>query len=213
MFQSFVKFSIFICLFFLVSLTQQSCVYEVQTPNVCFQEDILPIFVSKCALSACHDPVTKKEGYDFSNYEGIMRGIEAGHPQKSEVHEQIAFGQMPPKGSLSLTKLEKNQIKNWIRLGAPNNSNCKPCDTTFTYKDRIRPLLDKWCVGCHQGIVAGGGYDLSTYTNVKLTVSNGKLLGSIKHSNGFKAMPQNSAKLSDCDIKAVEDWISAGALE
>ena len=188
-----------------------SCTYDVATPNICFQEDVLPIFVSKCANAGCHDPISRKEHLDLSNYDGIMKGVSAGNPYSSENYTQIASGSMPPSSHTQLNKLEKTIIKNWIKSGAPNSSNCNTCDTTYKFAARIQPLMNKWCVGCHSTNNAGGGHDLSTYTAIKTSISSGRFLGSIQHSAGYSQMPKNASKLSDCDVTAITKWVNAGA--
>lgn len=194
----------------LLVVSLNSCTYDVETPNVCFQEDVLPIFASKCATSACHDPITKEEKYDLSNYEGIMKGIVAKKPLKSELYTEIASGEMPPSSHPSISQLERTIIKNWIRSGAPNSSNCNTCDTTYKFSSRIKPLIDKWCYGCHNPGNAGGGYDLSTHAGIVNSAQNNRLLGSLKQTGGFSNMPKNAGKLSTCDITAIEKWINAG---
>ncbi len=191
-------------------LVYQSCSYDVQVPSYCFQEDVLPIFVSKCAQSGCHDGGRKSEGYNLRTYEGIMKGIKAGKPMSSECYTEIRSGSMPPSKSVQLTQLEKSTIKSWIKAGAQNTSNCSSCDSTFTYAARIQPLMDKWCVGCHSTSNPGGQYDLSNYNGVVKAVTNSRLLGSIKQQSGYSAMPQGASPISDCDIFAVTKWINAG---
>ena len=191
-------------------LVYQSCSYDVQVPSYCFQEDVLPIFVSKCSQSGCHDGGRNSEGYNFTTYEGIMKGVKAGKPFSSECYTQISSGEMPPSNSVQLTQVEKSTIKAWIKAGAENTSNCSTCDSTFTYAARIQPLMDKWCVGCHSTSNPGGSYDLSNYNGVVKAVTNTRLLGSIKQQSGFSAMPQGSSPISDCDIIAVTKWINAG---
>lgn len=197
-------------LFTLAIFSFSACVNEVETPNVCFQENVLPIFVNKCAVTGCHNASSRVEGYDFSNYDGIMKGIKPGKTFGSEAYRAIAIGSMPPKSHTQLSKLEVSTIKNWIRMNAPNSSNCNTCDSSFSFKNRIQPLMDKWCVGCHTGVTAGGGYDLTNYSNVKNANINNRLIGSMQHQAGFSPMPKGASKLSECDIKAVEKWIAAG---
>ncbi len=190
-----------------------SCTYDVATPNICFQEEVLPIFVSKCANAGCHDPITRKEKLDFTTYEGIMKEVVAGKPYSSEAYSEIASGSMPPSTHTQLTKLEKTIIKNWIKSGAPNSSNCNTCDTSvYTFAARVKPLMDKWCVGCHNTGNAGGNHDLSTYNGIKTSLATGRFLGSIQHTSGFSQMPKSASKLSDCDLNAIVKWVNAGAL-
>lgn len=187
-----------------------SCSYDVQTPAPCFQEEVLPIFVSKCSFSGCHDPLTKKEGLDLTNYTGIMKGVKAGYPDQSEIYIKVRYGEMPPQGYTDLSQLERSIIKNWIKSGAPNNSGCISCDTNFTFNARIQPLMNKWCVGCHSTVNAGGGYDFSNYNGVVAALNANRLMGSIEHKSGFIEMPKSSGKLTECDLNAVRNWVNAG---
>ncbi len=189
-----------------------SCTYDVATPNVCFQEDVLPIFVSKCGNPGCHNSIDREKKLDLTNYDGIMKEVKAGKPFSSEVYTEIANGDMPPSSHAQLTQLEKTTIKNWIKSGAPNSSNCNTCDTTaFTFGATVKPMIDKWCVGCHTTNNAGGGHDLSSYSGIKQSISTGKFLGSINHTPGFSQMPKGASKLSDCELGAIRKWLDAGA--
>lgn len=199
-----------VSVFTVLLLSFSACTYDVATPDVCFQEAVLPIFVSKCANPGCHNAQDKEEDYDLSNYDGIMKGIVAGKPNQSELYTEIRYGEMPPSSHTALSKLEKTTIKNWIKLGAPNSANCNTCDSSFTFSGRIKPMMDKWCVGCHNPGNAGGSIDLSTYAGAALSVNNNRLWGSLQHTYGYSAMPQGSSPLSACDLKAVERWLAAG---
>jgi cytochrome c553 len=89
--------------------------------------------------------------------------------------------------------------------GGTNN-----CDTSaVTFAGKIQPILTASCVGCHAAGNASGGYALDTHSGV--IAAQGRLLGAIKHSSGFSAMPQNAPKLGDCQISQIEKWITAGA--
>ncbi len=180
-------------------------------PNICFNENVLPIFVSKCSMSGCHDPGSRRG--DFTTYEGIMRKVTAKHPMQSSVYTNIygANPSMPPKGNTQLTDQEKFNIKAWISMGALNQSNCSVCDTTqFKFAADVQPIITNWCVGCHSSSNAGGGYDLSTYTGIVSSNANGRFIGSIKHAGGYSAMPQNGSQLSACQISKIQSWINAG---
>ena len=190
-----------------------SCTKDVVGPDGCFQEQILPIFISNCAMSDCHNSVHKKAGYDLTNYEGIMNGITAKHPLQSEIYNTIKGNNpsMPIRPYSKLSPKDVTLIKLWINMGAKNSSNCKACDTLiFTYNDRISKTMQAWCTGCHNSGSAGGGFDLSNYNGVISAIANNKLLGSLKHLQGFIAMPQNSGQLPQCEINAIEKWINAG---
>ena len=197
-------------------VTLSDCTSDVYNPDVCFQENILPIFVSNCATTGCHNSIDKAEEYDLTSYEGIMKGVVANHPSRSEVYKVISGNNpsMPTENYPKLSNKDVSYIKLWIDMGAKNTSNCSSCDTmSFTYSARIKPLITTWCVGCHSSGSSGGGFNLSNYSGVSAVVATGQFLGSIQHASGFSAMPKNASKLSDCDIKVIEKWIAAGYID
>jgi hypothetical protein len=95
------------------------------------------------------------------------------------------------------------------KLYAPQ-AGTNSCDTTaITFAAKIQPILTSSCVGCHSASNASGGFALDSHSAV--IAAQGRLLGSIKHSSGFSAMPKNAPKLGDCQIAQIEKWITAGA--
>ena len=96
-------------------------------------------------------------------------------------------------------------------MGALNNSNCGACDTTkYTFSNRVNPIMQSWCVGCHNVSNSGGGINLSDYAGVAKSITANRFLGSIKHLPGYSPMPQNGGQISLCDINAIEKWINSG---
>jgi hypothetical protein len=83
--------------------------------------------------------------------------------------------------------------------------------TNMSYQANIVPILQYNCYICHSAAVNQGSITLEGYDQLVALVNNGKLLGSIKHTAGFKVMPQNAPKLGNCDIAKIEQWISDGA--
>ncbi|MGB3008579.1 MAG: cytochrome c, partial [Chitinophagaceae bacterium] len=107
---------------------------------------------------------------------------------------------------------QKALIQKWINQGAKNNNCIASCDTAvFTYSGAVKTIMDNKCTGCHNPGNLGGNIDVSTYNALRVIALNGKLYGSIAHQVGFSAMPKNSAKLSDCEIRQVQKWITAGS--
>ncbi len=91
------------------------------------------------------------------------------------------------------------------------------CDTTaaVTYTGSIVPLLESYCLSCHNSGSAanlGGNIVLDTYASVKISATNGQLLGSVKHASGYSQMPKGSTKLSDYQIARIEKWINDGII-
>ncbi|MEI6020073.1 MAG: cytochrome c, partial [Bacteroidota bacterium] len=104
-------------------------------------------------------------------------------------------------------------IKLWINMGATNSTIDLPCDSSkVTFSGSVKPIFTTWCVGCHNSTNPGKGIDLTNYESVIASVNSGQLLGSIKHDKPFIAMPQNTDKLSDCDIAKIAKWIREGAV-
>lgn len=83
-----------------------------------------------------------------------------------------------------------------------------PCDTTnVTFDLSVKPILENNCYSCHNSTSTSGGYNFTDYDQLALVASNGRLLGSINHQQGFSAMPQGG-KLSDCDIAIITKWVN-----
>ncbi len=190
-------------------------------PNkVYFQQQVLPVLVSNCALSGCHDDASREGGVILTSYENVLRtgGIRAGNPGESELYKLITEvdpdKRMPPPPQSPLTQEQIRMVRLWIDQGAKNLVCANMCDTTvYTYSGAIRPIIGNKCQGCHSGTNAQGGIDLGTYAGVRSTVLDGRLWGAVNHLAGYSPMPRNGAKLSDCEIDQVRKWIDSGALE
>jgi len=92
----------------------------------------------------------------------------------------------------------------------PNDLICDNSNVTFALT--IQPLIVSKCQGCHNNNVQSGNVSLEGYDNVKAQADNGKLVGTTSHAAGFSAMPKNEPKLPDCQVEAIQIWITNGAL-
>lgn len=187
--------------------------------GVCFQRDILPIFLSNCGQFGCHDAVTSSDGYQFTDYASIVkRGVKSSTASGSKVYRKITatskYDIMPPPPNSPLTTEQKNLIRDWINLGAPNTTNCAlKCDTNnFTFAADIKPIIYKYCVGCHSGPSASNGIKFETYTDIQSSAKIGELLGVIQHKTGYSPMPRGGTMVPDCEIRQIQKWIDAGML-
>jgi hypothetical protein len=185
-------------------------------PNkVYFQQQVLPILVSYCAKSGCHDNASHKEGIILTSYNSTMQtgGIKPGNPNDSKIYKEIVKGEMPPAGNSPLTTAQKNLIYNWIIQGAENLVCQNICGDTvnINYSLSVNPIIINKCQGCHSGANPQGGIDLSSYLAVKAQISNGKLWGAVNWSPGFSPMPKNGNKLSECELTKIQKWIAQGA--
>lgn len=191
--------------------------------TVYFEVDVLPILISNCAMSGCHNTASHQDGVVLDNYQNVINTSEISpfSPGNSELYEAITEtdleDRMPPPPSAALTAEQKAIIAKWINQGAQNltcNPNYGQCDTSSVqYSSFIKPVIDTYCKGCHSGNSPSGGINLSTYNGVKTIALSGQLVGSSTWANGFSQMPQGGNKLDDCTIAKFEAWIAEGAPE
>ncbi|MBR9921286.1 MAG: hypothetical protein GYB31_10645 [Bacteroidetes bacterium] len=189
---------------------------------VYFELDVLPILISNCAFSGCHNAATATEGVVLEDFQSVIQtaDVEAFDLDGSDLYEVITEDdpdkRMPPPPENPLTQEQINTISKWILQGA-QNLECDPgvdCDTeNVSYAAIIRPLLDNSCVGCHGGSVPSGGISLETYAGVKGVADSGQLYGAVAWEPGFSQMPQGGNQLPQCNIDQIQSWIDAGAPE
>lgn len=189
-------------------------------PDICFERDILPIFISNCAKSHCHDAASGKGGYRLDSYKEIMKkGIVPGNTAASVIWESIAIktfnvSKMPIE-TPPIRASDLELIRRWIATGAVDSGvtcGISPCDSNnFTYSGAIAPLMQKYCIGCHNAPTSTGG-NLTDYADVQNASVNGKLIGNIERLPGYHPMPTTGITLSDCEIAQVTKWVAAGAL-
>ncbi|HVF81373.1 MAG TPA: c-type cytochrome domain-containing protein [Flavisolibacter sp.] len=184
-----------------------------------FQQQVLPIFISNCALSGCHNAVSRQGGVVLTDYTTITTtgDVKAGQPNSSKIWERITetdpSKRMPRPPRNPLSQPQKDIIFKWISQGAKNNS-CQSsvCDSTnVTFSGTIRSIMNNKCLGCHSSSAPQGGINYTAYAGVKAKVDDGRLWGAINHLPGFSPMPKGGAKLSDCEIAQFKKWVDAGA--
>lgn len=202
-----------------LAVSCQHNAYVLPTPNrtgdpaICFETDILPIFISECAKSGCHDAGRHENGYVLDSYEGIMRrGIVPGNAAASKIYQSLmGWSEEPmPKDAPMLDSAKTGLIARWINAGAIKDSNCyTPCDSNnYTYSGAIKPLFAKYCTSCHGGINPQGGVTLVTISDVRNAVLNKNLVKCINYAPGYVGMPNSGLHLSVCQIRQVEKWVA-----
>jgi hypothetical protein len=177
------------------------------SPDTVYFNEILPLITSNCAGSGCHDDTTKADGVQLTDFQNIRTTgeIVPGNPSESKMFKEMAKGDMPPSGKLSQDILDK--ISKWIAQGAKNNYCNSVCDsTTFKYSADISKIINNNCMSCH----ASGTTKIGTHSELSVVANNGRLMGAIKHQNGFLPMPSQNTFLSDCEIKKIQKWIDNG---
>jgi len=188
---------------------------------VYFVNDVLPILVSNCAFSGCHDAASAQDGVILTDYNSVMNtaDVRPGRPGNSDLYEVLVDDdvedRMPRFPNPPLTPDQINIIYQWIAQGAKNNA----CDETtgeclssnMSYVSDIMPILQNHCMGCHQGTSAPAELNFQNFSNLQAAALNGRIKGAINHQTGFSAMPKNGNKLNDCQIDKISSWIDAGA--
>lgn len=85
------------------------------------------------------------------------------------------------------------------------------CDTVqVTYSGTIAPIIELNCFACHEGDQSLSGIPLNGYDPLKAMVDAGKLIGALRHLDGFSPMPQNASALPECELLKIEKWIDDG---
>ncbi|WP_191906983.1 c-type cytochrome domain-containing protein [Adhaeribacter soli] len=190
-------------------------------PNtVYFERDVLPILLSNCTMSGCHNANDREEGVVLDSYNSVMTSnadVRPGDPEGSDLYERItetdSRKRMPyNRPPLSAANIET--IRKWIAQGAKNETcSTVTCDSTnVTYSRTIFPIIQSNCLGCHSGASASGGLNYSTHAGLAAVARNGRLVGAVSHKAGYKSMPQGGNKLSDCNITLIKKWVRDGAL-
>jgi hypothetical protein len=190
--------------------------------TVYFERDLLPIFISNCAMSGCHDATSKQDDIILDSYENIINTgrVRAGRPDNSDLFEVITESDpdkiMPPPPNTPLSSDQIDMIRTWIEQGAQNlscgdSSLVLGCDTAdVSFANDIQPIFQTHCLGCHSGGAPSAGINLSSYTGTLGPAQSGQLYGSVAHLNGYSPMPQGGAKLSDCQINRIKAWVDQG---
>ncbi|MBX7225595.1 MAG: hypothetical protein K1X55_06170 [Chitinophagales bacterium] len=192
------------------------------TSKVYFVNDLLPILRSSCAIPGCHDAATPAANINLTSYESILASkvggepiLVPGKPLQSKLYRATRgldiLVAMPTPFNFQITDKDKNMIAKWIAQGALNNECEYICDEgEITYFGTIRPLIDKYCTGCHYGLYPSDDILLETHGQVAELALNGKLYNALLGQNGVARMPQLAA-MPDCEIAQIKEWIDAGA--
>ncbi len=88
-----------------------------------------------------------------------------------------------------------------------------PCNTVSAkFSTDVLPVMNVSCnsSGCHNTSSAASGVILDTYAGVKTHALNGRLMGSMNQTSGYSSMPKGGAKLNNCSLAKIQQWINAG---
>lgn len=87
-------------------------------------------------------------------------------------------------------------------------------EEVFFQKD-ILPLFNLHCNNnvCHGGSFPQARVSLISFAGVVKVAKDGRLMGTVRHLDGFNPMPVNGEKLSNCEIEKIQTWINNGTPE
>ena len=200
------------------------------TVNTCdtnviyFNQEILPIFITNCTnnnsayAGGCHDVTFHQDGVILTSYENVMNtaDVEPFNLSAGDLFEVITTNdpdkRMPPPPAAALSSDQIDKIEKWIMQGTQNlsctNSGCDSANVSFINK--VWPIINNKCKGCHSGSAPGGNIFLIDYNAVSASAASGKLMGAITYKATYQPMPKNSSKLSSCEIGVISNWIAEG---
>lgn len=108
-----------------------ACVHDpvvpepVNTGEVSFKNEILPLLESACAIVGCHTGNNPPQKVNLSSYSLVIQtaNVEAGNPDESKLYQVMAEDSpskvMPPGSPLPSAQIEL--VKRWIEEGAKDN--------------------------------------------------------------------------------------------
>lgn len=85
------------------------------------------------------------------------------------------------------------------------------CNTTnVSFSADVYTTITSQCLGCHNNSFLSGGINLQGFNNVKNIAQTGLLVNVIEHNAGFSPMPKGSAKIDNCSIEKIKQWVTIG---
>lgn len=182
---------------------------------VSFQDEVLPLLVSNCAMSGCHDASSRQEGVQLTDYTSIRKEVKPNNTGDSELFEAITETDpdkiMPPPPRPALSTNQIDVVRRWINEGAQNTFRPEAnCDTnTVSYAAVVRVLLDQYCVGCHNNSLAEGGLNLLVFSQIQQKQAS--IYQRISLNRLDPAYMPKGGNLSDCKTNQIKAWIHQGA--
>lgn len=190
--------------------------------TVYFQNQVLPLLISNCTESGCHNSQDRAEGVVVDSYESLMATVDDVKRttwSKNDLIKSLTTSESDermPLNKPAFTTAQIDLLKKWISQGAQNNS-CDEaagvCDTIngSGYNLFVKPLVQVKCQGCHSGSNPQGGVKLTTYSEIRTYALNGSFYSSVTRASNW--MPLGGSKLDDCSLAKLRVWVAAGAPE
>lgn len=195
-------------------------------PEVCFEKDVLPIFLNNCAISGCHTG-SGESGPALNSFVPISHAVVPGKPYSSMIYNSIIAttgeNRMPP--GLPLSADNRTIIRLWIEQGArlticsdTTGQNVGYVNPHACFTRDILPVITSKCAstGCHDAISHQGDYVFSSYSGIMRIVVpyswNNSSLKELISGGEEKMPPPTSPQLTSVEIDSIIAWISYGAL-
>jgi hypothetical protein len=198
------------------SSSQPPVIPPYNNPRACFSRDILPVLVSSCAMTGCHDAANHEQDYTFVSYSSTIIAVSPGNPGNSVLYQAITTisgeHRMPPLPYDRLSTAVIDSIAAWIGYGALDEYCGEVCDTInpVTFSGVIWPTIQTYCTGCHSGGSPSGAVSLNGYSDVQTIASSGMLMNALKGNTVAKMPPSGS--FSTCKIRQFQLWVDNGYL-
>ena len=176
--------------------------------TIYFRNDILPIIISRCAMSGCHNEGNDGNNYiDLTSFQGISELVQDGMDSDllQVINEDDPNDVMPKPGSFPLTPTEITLIERWVEQGAVENA-CNSCVTTTSFANDIYPIIYSNCIGCHSANNPDGNLSLTNHTQISNAAS--RIVSRIDGYGGI--MPPQSNGIPTCEKEQIKSWIEAG---
>ncbi|MBK8429107.1 MAG: hypothetical protein IPL27_25530 [Lewinellaceae bacterium] len=135
--------------------------------SVYFSNQILPILISNCTQSGCHNDQDREEGIILTSYQKLVSTVENATLNNWDENDltrvliEDDLDKRMPYGKPPLPQAQIDLISRWVAQGARNNAcneNAGQCDTTNAkFSSFVQPLVQARCQGCHSGSSPQGG--------------------------------------------------------
>ena len=83
------------------------------------------------------------------------------------------------------------------------NNTTEVVSAAYNYTDHVKPVMERFCVGCHWGDSPAAGVDLTTYENVKQQANEHNMLKRI-HSKSMPMSPEGPMPTKALEI--IDVW-------
>ena len=94
-----------------------------------------------------------------------------------------------------------------------SDPSCSVDTSNVSYRNHILPIVQANCTfsGCHDGKYPTDKHNLNHYDDLKEYFDRGVLIPTLNWELGYKRMPREEQKLTDCQLSVINNWAKQGA--